>query len=321
MSKICAICGKKPGFGNHRSHSMVATKRRFDPNLQRVRVLLKGSPTRAYVCTRCLKGGKVTEGRSSRDDPWSQPGSRFGSNPQPWRTTCPWTSSTAGSRSRATRSRRSSPRRTLGCYGVVGLAAGTRVGRHLSPRGRSASTATRARSAIELHVVVEHGLNLAEVASTVRSQVALRGRAPDRADGRRGRGRHPGVQAERMRATRARARRGRARGDRGEPAPDRRPQRLSGARRRHRHEPDADRARDRRGAATRTGRTTAPASRKEVSRAALMGARGNSGVILSQIVRGATESLAETRRPRARRSARRATPPTARCRSRSRGRC
>jgi large subunit ribosomal protein L28 len=40
---------------------MVATKRRFDPNLQRVRVLLKGSPTRAYVCTRCLKGGKVTK--------------------------------------------------------------------------------------------------------------------------------------------------------------------------------------------------------------------------------------------------------------------
>ncbi|HUZ82397.1 MAG TPA: DAK2 domain-containing protein, partial [Gaiellaceae bacterium] len=33
---------------------------------------------------------------------------------------------------------------------------------------------------------------------------------------------------------------------------------------------------------------------KEVSRAALMGARGNSGVILSQIVRGATESLAES---------------------------
>ena len=61
MSKICAICGKKPSFGNNRSHSMVATKRRFDPNLQRVRILLKGSPTRAYVCTRCLKGGKVTK--------------------------------------------------------------------------------------------------------------------------------------------------------------------------------------------------------------------------------------------------------------------
>ena len=38
---------------------MVATKRRFEPNLQRVRVLLGGKRTRAYVCTRCLKGGKV----------------------------------------------------------------------------------------------------------------------------------------------------------------------------------------------------------------------------------------------------------------------
>ena len=61
MSKICAVCGKKPGFGNNRSHSMVATKRRFNPNLQHVRVLLNGSPKRAYVCTRCLKGGKVTK--------------------------------------------------------------------------------------------------------------------------------------------------------------------------------------------------------------------------------------------------------------------
>jgi large subunit ribosomal protein L28 len=59
MSKVCAICGKQPSFGNNRSHSMVATKRRFEPNLQRVRILLAGRPKRAYVCTRCLKGGKV----------------------------------------------------------------------------------------------------------------------------------------------------------------------------------------------------------------------------------------------------------------------
>ena len=59
MSKICAVCGKKPGFGHNRSHSMVATKRRFEPNLQRVRVVLHGKPTRAYVCTRCLKSGRV----------------------------------------------------------------------------------------------------------------------------------------------------------------------------------------------------------------------------------------------------------------------
>jgi large subunit ribosomal protein L28 len=61
MSKVCAICGKKPGFGNNRSHSMVATKRRFNPNLQRVRMLLDGKAMRAYVCTRCLKAGKVTK--------------------------------------------------------------------------------------------------------------------------------------------------------------------------------------------------------------------------------------------------------------------
>ena len=59
MSKVCAVCGKGPAFGNNRSHSMVATKRRFNPNLQRVRMLVAGRPQRAYVCTRCLKSGKV----------------------------------------------------------------------------------------------------------------------------------------------------------------------------------------------------------------------------------------------------------------------
>ena len=59
MSKVCSLCGKGPGFGHNRSHSMVATKRRFNPNLQRVRMMLNGKATRAYVCTRCLKAGKV----------------------------------------------------------------------------------------------------------------------------------------------------------------------------------------------------------------------------------------------------------------------
>ena len=59
MSKICAVCGKHPSFGHTRSHSMVATKRRFNPNVQRVRVMLAGKRPRAYVCTRCLKAGKV----------------------------------------------------------------------------------------------------------------------------------------------------------------------------------------------------------------------------------------------------------------------
>ena len=58
-----------------------------------------------------------------------------------------------------------------------------------------------------------------------------------------------------------------------------------------------------------------------------MGARGNSGVILSQIVRGAADVLGETtngdrrrRWPRVRCAAR-PTPPTAPCAGRSRGRC
>jgi len=55
VSKVCTFCGKKPGFGHNRSHSMVATNRRFDPNLQRVRAVIDGVPQRAYVCTRCLK--------------------------------------------------------------------------------------------------------------------------------------------------------------------------------------------------------------------------------------------------------------------------
>ena len=59
MSKVCSVCGKGPSFGHNRSHSMVATKRRFDPNLQRVRVLVNGVARRVYVCTRCLKSGKV----------------------------------------------------------------------------------------------------------------------------------------------------------------------------------------------------------------------------------------------------------------------
>ena len=40
---------------------MVATRRRFNPNLQKVRIEVTGSPTREYGCTRGLKAGKVTK--------------------------------------------------------------------------------------------------------------------------------------------------------------------------------------------------------------------------------------------------------------------
>jgi uncharacterized alkaline shock family protein YloU len=59
----------------------------------------------------------------------------------------------------------------LGCYGVVGLTAGSRVKRVFRREGIQVEGDPRGLR-IELHVVVEHGLNLAEVAATVRSQVA-----------------------------------------------------------------------------------------------------------------------------------------------------
>jgi large subunit ribosomal protein L28 len=46
MAKVCYSCGKGPAFGQSRSHSMVATKRRFDPNLQKVRIMVGKAPRR-----------------------------------------------------------------------------------------------------------------------------------------------------------------------------------------------------------------------------------------------------------------------------------
>jgi large subunit ribosomal protein L28 len=42
------------------SHSHRRTNRRWDPNVQRVRALVHGTPTRVYACTSCIKAGKVT---------------------------------------------------------------------------------------------------------------------------------------------------------------------------------------------------------------------------------------------------------------------
>lgn len=59
MSRVCDICGKKPGVGHNVSHAHNLTLRRFLPNLQRVRAKVNGAPRRMRVCARCLKAGKV----------------------------------------------------------------------------------------------------------------------------------------------------------------------------------------------------------------------------------------------------------------------
>ncbi|MDR3361122.1 MAG: 50S ribosomal protein L28 [Bifidobacteriaceae bacterium] len=60
MAAKCEICGKGPGFGYRVSHSHRRTKRRWNPNIQRVRAVVSGTPKRLDVCTRCIKAGKVT---------------------------------------------------------------------------------------------------------------------------------------------------------------------------------------------------------------------------------------------------------------------
>ena len=59
MARICEVCGKKPITGNNVSHSHHKTRRRWLPNLQRVRAQINGTVKRIKVCTTCLKSGKV----------------------------------------------------------------------------------------------------------------------------------------------------------------------------------------------------------------------------------------------------------------------
>jgi len=72
MLKICAICGKgsltgklvvrkglakkKGGTGSKISRS---SKREFLPNLQKMRILIDNHPRKAYVCTKCIKKGRI----------------------------------------------------------------------------------------------------------------------------------------------------------------------------------------------------------------------------------------------------------------------
>jgi large subunit ribosomal protein L28 len=59
MASYCEVCGKGKLSGNFISHSHIRTKRKWEPNLQKVKVIVKGSPKRVYVCSRCLRSGKV----------------------------------------------------------------------------------------------------------------------------------------------------------------------------------------------------------------------------------------------------------------------
>ncbi len=74
MAKVCDVCGKGPMTGNRivrhglekkkggiGLHTTGVTRRRFLPNLQRLRIKVGGRVATQNVCMSCLKAGKVVK--------------------------------------------------------------------------------------------------------------------------------------------------------------------------------------------------------------------------------------------------------------------
>ena len=56
----CEFCDKGVTFGIQVSHSHRRSNRPWKPNVKRVKAIVNGSPRHVYVCTRCMRSGKVT---------------------------------------------------------------------------------------------------------------------------------------------------------------------------------------------------------------------------------------------------------------------
>ena len=59
MAKRCELCGKGTLYGHKDSHAHNLTNRRWEPNLQRLRVQTAGGAKRMRICTRCIRSGRV----------------------------------------------------------------------------------------------------------------------------------------------------------------------------------------------------------------------------------------------------------------------
>lgn len=55
----CSMCNKSLKFGFQVSHSNRKTSRPWKPNIKKVKAVVNGVSKRIYVCTRCLRSGKV----------------------------------------------------------------------------------------------------------------------------------------------------------------------------------------------------------------------------------------------------------------------
>lgn len=66
MSRTCAVSGKKAMSGNNRSHSLRATRRKWNVNLQKVHMIVDGKPTTVKISARALKTLKGKAAKSAK---------------------------------------------------------------------------------------------------------------------------------------------------------------------------------------------------------------------------------------------------------------
>src|SRR6266853_133203 len=59
MAMKCEFCGKGPHYGNVVSHANNTRRRRWNPNLKRLRAVVAGVRKQVRVCTACIRAGKV----------------------------------------------------------------------------------------------------------------------------------------------------------------------------------------------------------------------------------------------------------------------
>ncbi len=59
MARQCYVCSKRTILGSTISHAHNVQSRKFKPNLQRIRILERGSVKRVRICTRCIRSGKI----------------------------------------------------------------------------------------------------------------------------------------------------------------------------------------------------------------------------------------------------------------------
>lgn len=61
MSKVCTVTGKKAMSGNRRSHSLRATRRKWNVNLQKATIMVDGKPQKVRISARALKTLKAKQ--------------------------------------------------------------------------------------------------------------------------------------------------------------------------------------------------------------------------------------------------------------------